>query len=167
MDAAGARVRRQSHAPPVALPPELEQRRRQQRQRARLAFNIRQQRVDELGLDLQADPLRGSLDRALQLVARHRPDEHVVGTEQARELGVGGTTPVEVGAHGDHNHACALRIASGAHQLRDELAPFPFLLAGGENLFELVDGQHDAPTATELTARGAKLAHRVLTRTDQ
>ena len=64
LDAAAARVRGKPQAAPVAPAPELEQRRGQQRQRARLAFDVRQQRLDQLRFDAQADPFRGALDRA-------------------------------------------------------------------------------------------------------
>ena len=50
--AAGLLVGAQAQAPAVALLPQLEQRGRQQRQRAGLALDVRDQRVDELGLDL-------------------------------------------------------------------------------------------------------------------
>ena len=49
-------VRSEAQPPPVALAPELEQRGGQQRQRARLAFDVGQQRVDELGLDAAGRP---------------------------------------------------------------------------------------------------------------
>ena len=103
VDAAAARVGGEAQAAPVALAPQLEQRGRQQRQGARLALDVGQQRLDELGLDGQADALRRPLDRAPQLLARHRADEHVVGAEQPRELRVGGAAAVEVGAHGEHD----------------------------------------------------------------
>ena len=44
-----------------------------------------QQPVDELRLDAQPGPLRGQLDRAPQLGALQRADEHVVGGEQPRQ----------------------------------------------------------------------------------
>ena len=152
---------------PVALAPELEQRRGQQRQRARLALDVRQQRLDELRLDAQADPLRRALDRAPQLVARHRADEHVVGAEQARQLGVGGAAAVEVRAHGEHDDAAAVAIAGGAHERGDELVALRLVLARGEQLLELVDREHAAPLAREPPGRAAERAQRLLAGTDQ
>ena len=122
LNAAAARVGGEAQPPSVALAPELEQRRGQQRQGARLALDVGQQRLDELGLDAQADALRRALDRAAQLVARHRADEHVVGAEQARQLGIGGAAAVEVGAHGEHDDAAAVAIARRADERVDELA---------------------------------------------
>ena len=46
--------------------------------------DVGDQRVDELRLDAQAGAPRRQLDRAPQLVAAHRADEHVVGAEQPR-----------------------------------------------------------------------------------
>ena len=69
LDAAGAGIRGELQVAPFTPAPELEQRRRQQRQRPRLAFDVGQQRVDEVRGDRQADPLRRPLDRAPQLVA--------------------------------------------------------------------------------------------------
>ena len=48
-----------SQAPPVALLPELEQRGRQQRQRAGLALDVGHERVGELGLDAEAHARAG------------------------------------------------------------------------------------------------------------
>ena len=45
--------------PPVPLLPQLEERRRQQRERAGRALDVRHERVDELGLDAEADALAG------------------------------------------------------------------------------------------------------------
>ncbi len=165
LDAAAARIRGQAQARPVAPAPELQQRRGQQRQGARPALDVGQQRLDELGLDAQADPLRGALDRAPQLVARHRSDEHVVGAEQARELRVGGAAAVEVGAHGQHHDA--VFIARDTHKPGDELGSLRLVRAGGEQLLELVDRQDTAPFAREPAGCAAKLAQRPLARPDQ
>ena len=53
--------------------------------------------------------LRRAFDRAAQLVARHRPDEHMVGAEQTRELRVGGAAGVEVGAQREHDDGAGRR----------------------------------------------------------
>ena len=103
LDAAAARVGRELQPPPVAPAPELEQRRREQRQRARLALDVGQQRVGQLRVHDEAGPPRRALDRAPQLLARHRPDEHVVVAERPRELRIGRAAAVEVRAHGHHD----------------------------------------------------------------
>ena len=101
--AAGALVGGQAQLASVAALPELQQRGRQQRERSRLVGRVREQRVDELGLDLQAGALGGQLDRSAELVAPHRADEQLVVAEQRRQLGVLGAAAVEVGAHGEHD----------------------------------------------------------------
>ena len=98
----------------------------------------------------------GPLDRPSQLVARHRADEHVVGAEQARQLGVGGAAAVEVGAHGEHDDAAAARSRAARDERRDELAALLLVRAGGEQLLELVDHEH----ARRRPAPGRRAARR-------
>jgi hypothetical protein len=61
----------------------------------------------------------------------------VVVAERARELGVHRAAPVEVRAHGGYD-------AGPAQQRGHELEPFDLVVAGGEELFELVDHEHSA-----------------------
>ena len=138
--AARALVGAQAQRAAVALLPQLEQRGRQQRQRAGLALDVGDQRVDELGLDAQAGAAGGQLDRAAQLVAAHRPDEHVVGAEQPRQLGVAGAAAVEVGAHGDQHERAAAGSRAAASSASTNAARSRLVAAGGEELLELVDG---------------------------
>ena len=98
-----------------------------------------------------------------QLVARHRADEHVVGAEQARQLGIGGAAAVEVRAHGEHDDGPG---AGGADEPVGELAALLLVLARGEQLLELVDRQHGVPLAREAAGRPAQLAQRLLAGTD-
>jgi hypothetical protein len=142
--------------------PELEQRRRQQRQRGRLALDVGEQRVDEVGLDAQAGAARGQLDRAAQLVAAHRPDEHVVGAQQPRQLRVGGAAAVEVGAHTDQHERAAARVAGAGDERVDERGPLDLLAAGGERLLELVDRDDQPAVRRGLGHRLPERAQRVL-----
>ena len=116
--AAGLLVGAVAQAAAVAALPQLEQRGRQQRQAARLALDVGDERVDELGLDAQPRALGRALDRAPQLVAAHRADEHVVGGEQRRQLGIGGAAAVVVGAQRDHDDVAPARIAGGLRRAR-------------------------------------------------
>ena len=68
-DAAGLLVVGQPQRAAVAALPQLQQRRREQRQRAGLALDVGDERVDQLALDLQAGPAGGQLDRTAQLLA--------------------------------------------------------------------------------------------------
>ena len=65
---AGVLVGAHAQEPTIPVEPELEQRGRQQRQRARLALHVRDQRVDELGLNPQPGAAGRQLDRAAKLV---------------------------------------------------------------------------------------------------
>jgi hypothetical protein len=76
----------------------------------------------------------------------------VVGAEQARQLGVGGAAPVEVGAERQHDDAAGPREAD---ERPDELGALRLVLARGEDLFELVDHEHPVPIAAE-PARGPR-----------
>ena len=153
LDAAETRVRRERQPLPVAPAPELQQRRREQRQRPRLALDVGHQRVGQLRLDDQSRSPRRPLDRAPQLFAAHRPDEHVVVPERARELRVDRAAAVEVRAHGDHD-------PRELEQRGHELGPLALVRARREQLLELVDGEH----AALVEAAAAQLAGRVARR---
>jgi hypothetical protein len=87
-------VRLEVQLPAVALLPQLQQRGRQQRQPAGLALDVRDQRVDEVRLDVQAGAEGGQLDRAAQLVPAHRRRAlALVATRRERLLEL---------VHGDH-----------------------------------------------------------------
>ena len=121
--AACARRRRGAGARPSRALPQLEQRGRQQRQRAGLALDVGEQRVDELRLDAQAGALRRALDRAAQLVARIGPTSTWLAPSSARQLRVGGAAAVEVGAHGEHDDAVARASRDERVDERRALAP--------------------------------------------
>ena len=87
-DAAGPLVARERQRATVALAPEVEQRRREERQPAGLAGDVVDERVDERRLDLESDPLGRPLDRAPQLGRAHRPEQDVVRSDEVRELDV-------------------------------------------------------------------------------
>ena len=100
---AGVLVGREAQMPPVASLPELEQRRGQQWQLAGLVLDVVHERLDELGLHDEADALRRAHDRAPELDVLHGSDQHVILGEQARQLGIRGAAPVEVGAERHHD----------------------------------------------------------------
>ena len=79
-DPARALVTLEREGPVVAREPEVEQRRREQRQPAGLAGHVVRERVDQLRLDLQPRSLCRALDHAAQLAARHRPEQNLVLT---------------------------------------------------------------------------------------
>ena len=165
--ASRAFVGRVAQAPPVAPLPELEQRGGQQRQRSGFVLDVRDQGVRELGLEVQAGALGRLLDRPTVLVGLHRPDEHVVGPEQPRQLRVRGAAPVEVRPHREHDEALVVASARGPDQRVDECRTLGLVTAGGEHLLELVDHQHDVRLGGPVAAGAAQLAHRMLSGSEE
>ena len=105
---------------PVASLPELEQRRGQQREGAGLVLDVREERVDELGLDAGGRRVVPGSSIARRSSSRsHRSDEHVVGPEQLRQRRIGGAAPVEVGPDREHDEPPP-RAAGRAHERVDE-----------------------------------------------
>ena len=125
----------------LPLLPELEQGGGQQRQRARLALNVVDERVGELRLHPQPHPAGGQLDGTPQLRGLHGPDQHLVSAQQLGEPRVGGEAPVEVGAQRDHDDCATVRISGGAGKRVGEGGALGVGAAGGEQLLELVDGE--------------------------
>ena len=144
VNAAGLAVGGQGERVVLPLLPELEQGGGQQRQRARLALHVVDQRVGQLRLHPQPHPAGGQLDDTPQLRGLHRPDQHVVRTQQLGKSRVGGEAPVEVGAQRDHDDRSTLRISGCAGKRVGERGALGVGAAGGEQLLELVDGEEEA-----------------------
>ena len=162
--AAGALVRRKQEVTPVAPLPQLEQRRGQERQGPGFVLDVRDKSIHQLGFDDETGALCGPLDRAAQLLAPHRSDEHVVGSERRRQRRICGTAGIEVGPHCEHDKpAC---VARPAHERVDERRALGLVAACGEDLLELVDRQHDLIGGGHLETRAAQLVHRMLARTE-
>ena len=142
--AAGLAVGSQGEHVVLPLLPELEQGGGQQRQRARLALHVVDQRVGQLRLHPQPHPAGRQLDDTPQLRSLHRSDQHVVCAQQLGEPRVGGEAPVEVGAQRDHDDGSTVRISGRADQDVGERGALGVGAAGGEQLLELVDGEEQA-----------------------
>ena len=142
--AAGLAVGSQCERVVLPLLPELEQGGGQQRQRARLALDVVDERVGQLRLHPQPHPAGGQLDGAPQLRGLHGPDQHLVSAQQLREPRVGGEAPVEVGAQRDHDDCATVRIGGRAGERVGEGRALGVGAAGGEQLLELVDGEEKA-----------------------
>ena len=123
------------------LLPQLEKGGRQQWQRARLALEVVDQRVDQLGLHPQPHAAGRQLDGPAQLRGLHRPDEHVVGAEQLGECRVPGEPSVVVGSQRDHHDRSPLRIGSRAGEGSGERGSLVAGAARREQLLHLVDCQ--------------------------
>ena len=81
-DAARLEVGVELDRPPLSSIPQLEQRGRQQGERARLVTDLGHQCLGERGLDVDAHAQRRLFDRPAILIGGHRTDEHVVGAEE-------------------------------------------------------------------------------------
>ena len=179
MNAAGRAVVSQPERVVLPLLPELEQSGGQQRQRAGLALHVVDERVGELRLNLQSHPAGGQLDDTSQLRGLHRPDQHLISTQQLGEPRVGGEAPVEIGAQRDHDDCATIRIRGGAGERLGEGRSLGLGAAGGEELLELVDGEEQACIAGQRVERlgerilrsrhehAAKLVQRALAGTQQ
>ena len=89
----------------------------------------------------------GRLDRAAQLVAAHRADRDVAGAEHPPQLRVARAAPVEVGAQGDQHERAAARVAHRRDERVGERGPLGLVVAGGEDLLELVDRDDEPAVA--------------------
>jgi hypothetical protein len=84
------------------------------------------------------------LDGAAVLLARHRPDQHLVRRDQLSQRRVRRDPIQEVAAHRQH-HRDPLRLGRGIHEPIDEPAALALAVAEREHLLELIDGQDQAP----------------------
>ena len=165
--AAGLLVGAHVQAPPVTVLPQLQQRGRQQRQRAGLALDVSDQGIDELWLDVQARAPRGQLDRPPQLVAAHRTDGNLVRAEQTPQLGVARAAPVEVGTDRQQHECAATWVARAGDERVDERAAFALVAAGREGLLELVDRDDQTALRRHPGRRLLERGERVLARSQQ
>ena len=134
--------------------PQLEQRGRQQRQRAGLALDVGDQRVDELRLDAQAGALRAGSSIARRSSSRRiGPTSTWLAPSRRAQLGVGGAAAVEVGAHRDQDERAAARVAHRGDERVGERRALGLVAAGGEDLLELVDGDDQPALGRGLRGR--------------
>ena len=166
-DAAAPLVGGQVQALAVALLPELEQGRGQQRQRAGLPLDVGDQRVGQLRLDHEPGVTSRQLDRPAQLVPAHRPDQHVVGAEHPRQLRIRRAVPVEVRPDRDDHERLAVRVACARDDRLGEGRPLAGIAAGREELLELVDGEYPAAPRGQLDGGPLERGQRVLAGPDQ
>ena len=155
---AGALIGVQPQLVAVTVLPQLEQAGREQRQRAGLAGDVVEQRIDELWLDGHPGAPSRQLDRAPQLVAPHRTHQNVVGAEQRRQLRIGGAATVEVRPQGDEHERPPALVARAVDERVDERGPLGLLDAGGEQLLELIHRQDQPFLRSRLLERSQRPA---------
>ena len=91
----------------------------------------------------------------------------MVGAQQPRQLGIRGAASVEVGAHGDQHQRTPARVARARDERVDERRALGLLAAGGEDLLELVDRDHEPAARRHLGRRLLERAQRVFTGAQQ
>ena len=141
-DAAEPLVRLEPKPSVPARHPELDERRREQRQPARLVRDLVDERLRECRLDAHAGAAGRQLDRSAKLVRAHRPNQHLVRGNEAREGRVRAAVTVVVAAQADH-HDGAPRIGRDRDEALDEPLAHVLVVTRRENLLELVDGQNE------------------------
>ena len=137
--AAAALVGGRAQRAPVALPPQLDERRRKEREPTGLARHVGDERIGELRLDRQPRERRRALDGPPQLFRAHRADQHLAGGRQRRQLRVRRAASVVVGPQREQHERAGLR---GRHQRVEERHPLGLVATRGERLLELIHGDH-------------------------
>ncbi len=160
VQAAAGPVGGQREASALAQPPQLEERRGEERQDPRLAPGVGDQRLRQRRLDAKADSLGRVLDDGCDLGARERADEHLVGAQQPGKGGIGSTPAVVVGAQRDDD----LEARMLQREEIDEGAPLGLVAGGIEDLLELVDHDHEAPAGTQVRQRAIERCRRIVAR---
>ncbi len=115
----------------------------EQRQAAGPGHRLGDELGDEAGLDRDAHPLGRRDHGRLQLARRHRQDVDDARHEDLAELGMLERPVVVVGPQREDHDEVAVRLGEGGGQDAQELVA-PRLLAGGEELLELVEHDDDA-----------------------
>ena len=82
------------------------------------------------------------------------------------KLRIGGAALVVVGADREHDDGAPERVAGRRHEPADELDALALVVAGGEDLLELVDGDQEAPAPVDAVQLAVELALRPLAGAD-
>ena len=125
----------------AAAHPGLQQRRGQQRERARLVGHVGGDRVGEPGFERQRRPAGWFLDRGVDLGVGHRSDEQLTLGEQPRERRVRGEAAVVVRPERDHDGGRAVGRGGGSNDRVEERGLRVVVATGGEQLLQVVHHQ--------------------------
>ncbi len=128
--------------PAVAALPELDERRRQERQAAGTALDLVDQPLDQRRLDGESRTRGRTLDDRAVFVAAHRPDEDLAPCQLLRERRVFCAATIEIRAQGE-DHGRSPGSTSG-EQRPDERGPCAGVVDAREHLLELVDDHQQA-----------------------
>ena len=152
---------------PLSLAPELEQRRREQRERAGFAGDVVDERIDKGRLDFQSGPLGRTLDRPAQLARAHRGEQDVIRHDEVGELDVRREVAEEVRAQGDQDERTAVGVPGGLDEGAHERRSLVLGDRSGKELLELVDHEQEPRARSHALERRGELGRRALARTDE
>jgi hypothetical protein len=131
-------------APPV---PGFEQRMRGEREGARPAADVGDDRRDQRSLDPGTDPLGRLHDRVAQLGRAHAADQYVPVGRRGQQLPVIDEPFIVVGPDGQDDPRPVGPVGPERYQGGDEPGPFGRVHLGGEHRLELVDDQQQLGVA--------------------
>nr|WP_125803447.1 hypothetical protein [Actinoplanes sp. ATCC 53533] len=140
-DAARLPVAGEGQQPALAAVPGLQQRVRDQRQRAGLVGDVGQHRVHQRRLDPVAGPLGRAGDDGAQVGVVHRADQHLPVPQGRDQAGMPGAVRVEVRTHAEHDAGPVGAAGGDGQQAVQKQPPGAVVAAEREDLLELVD--HD------------------------
>ena len=103
--------------------PQLEERRREERESSWLIERVRHERIREVCVDLESRTFGGTFDRSSEFLVVHRADQDLTRREQRGERAVPSTMSIEVRAHRDHRRDRAVRIQRGSRHPVEECVP--------------------------------------------
>lgn len=112
----------------------------QQRQCPGLLTQIRQDGLDQAGLQHQASVLGRAGDRLPPLLDGHRGHQQLVVLQRGGQRGVVRTAGVEIRADTQHHRGPALGVGGEGSQGIKKALPFGVVVAEGEDFLQLVDG---------------------------
>ena len=141
--------------PAAAAHPGLQQRRGQQRERARLAGHVGGDRVGEPGFERQRRPVGGFLDRGVDLGVGHRSDEQLTLGDQPRERRAHGEAAVVVRPERDHDGGRAVGRGGRSDDRVEERGLRVVVATGGEQLLQVVHHQCDPPSVPAMLRSSA------------
>ena len=108
---------------------------RQQRQRSGLRRDVAHDQLHQTRLELEAGEPRRLRHDALELLGRHRAEQHLLARHRVRQARMRAESPVDVGAQPDHDGTAP------AQQRIDEHGAPRRVVARREQLLELVDDE--------------------------
>ena len=155
-EAAGALVGLHPQPSAVPLPPQFDERGREQWAPARFVGDLLDEGVDQGRLDPQAAAPRGQLDGPTELVHAHRTDRNMVRGQESGELGERRAATVEVAPQRDDRAEPVRRGHGSRRQVLDERGLLVVVGAAGEELLELVHEEHQALVGSRRGDGGAK-----------